>query len=485
MKKLIVLVVLLNCYSIVKAQEKDFHISLEAQGIATTSGVVPFWLRSNQFGSVPLSGGSGSFIGRMRKDYDTAKRFDWAASFEGRANMGNKSRFDLIEGFVKAHAGIFELKAGRSKDIVGLTDSTLSTGSFPVSGNALGIPQISISIPNYYSIPVWGKLFAIKGSYANGYAGNVTVQYGEKPAQFKSYYLENAFYIRIGKPSWRFKLQGGYNHEVLWGDEKRVFGNSYTLSGSETYWYVLTGKVYNSSKVGNHLGSLDLGAEYRFDALTLSVYRQNFYDKGALSSLANIKDGLNGISLVNNKPNSGDFHWQKLLFEFLYTANQAGLKSSKMTQSGAEDYYNNYEYLEGWSYKNMALGTPFITPAYDARDNLGRAKDQFFINNRVLALHAATQVYAFKWFYTAKISYSRNQGTFETGTELIYRGISGKLTHPKYYGTFKEVNQLSTYLEGIRPLKDGYTVGYDIGYDHGGLLYNSFGVILKVSKSFL
>jgi len=67
----------------------------------------------------------------------------------------------------------------------------------------------------------------------------------------------------------------------------------------------------------------------------------------------------------------------------------------------------------------------------------------------------------------------------------LFRGISGVLTRPVKFGKFKEVNQLSAYLEGIRPLKTGYTVGYDIGYDHGDLLYNSFGVVLKVSKSFL
>ena len=484
MKKLAVLVKVLFNYSIVKAQEKHVHISLEAQGVAKTSGVVPFWLRSNQFGSIPLSGGSGSFIGRLRKDYDTTKTFGWAASFEGRANLGNKAQFDLIEGFVKAHAGIFELKVGRSKDIVGLVDTALSSGSFSVSGNALGIPKASISIPNYYSIPILGKLFAVKGSFANGYVGNVSIQYGKEPNHFKSYYLENQLYVKVGKPSWRFNFQAGYNHQALWGDERRVFGSSYTLSGAQTYWYVLTGKVFNESKVGNHLGSLDLGAEYKFDALTLMVYRQNFYDKGALGSLANLKDGLNGISLVNNSPNSGNFHWKKFLFEFLYTANQAGKPDSKKTRSGAEDYYNNYEYVEGWSYNQLGLGTPFITTLYDARSNLGSSDYQFFINNRVLALHAATQFYAFNWLYTGKLSYSQNQGTYETGTE-VFRTVGGGLKNPGRYGTFKKVNELSAYIEGIRPLKNNYTIGYDIGYDRGGLLNNSFGVILKVSKSFL
>jgi hypothetical protein len=482
MKKLIVFAALLNFYSIVKAQEKDIHINLEVQGVATTTDIVPFWLRSNQFGSIPLAGGSGSFIGKLRKDYDPQKTVDWAASFEGRTNVGKQTQFNLIEGFVKAHVGVFELKAGRSKDIVGLTDSTLSSGSFPISGNALGIPKIGISIPNYYSIPIFGKLFAVKGSLAVGHIGNIHFISTKAINLTTAQYLENTLYARIGKPQWRFKFYAGYNHEAIWADQKDVFGPGYNLSGFETFWHVLTGKVYNSSKIGNHLGSLDFGAEYRFDALTLFLYRQNIYDIGALNSLANLADGLNGIRFTNNKPN-GNFYWKKILFEFLYTANQAGYANSKQTKSGAEDYYNNAEYVEGWSYKNQGLGSPFITPAIYARDNLPTSPFQFFINNRVLALHTAAEFSVFKWLYITKLSYSVNYGTFANGSEP-YRSVYG-LQQPSGNGVFKKVNQFSAYFEGIRPLKKGYSIGCDIGYDHGELLYNSFGAIIKVSKSFL
>ncbi|GAA3967399.1 capsule assembly Wzi family protein [Mucilaginibacter dorajii] len=485
MKKLSFFVIALFFYSTLIAQEKEVHVSLETQGIVTTNDAVPFWLRSNQYGSVPLPGGSGSLIARIRKDYDTTKTFSWAASFEGRGNLGRTGQFILVEGLVKARAGIFELKAGRSKDVVGLADSTLSSGSFAVSGNALGVPKIGIGIPDYYSIPVWGKLFAVKAGLYNGYLGNVDAVYKNKPINFNSYYLENYFYFRIGKPAWRFKIDVGYNHEVQWGAEKQAYSTFFNLNSIDAYWYVLTGKAYRGgSKVGNHLGSVDIGAEYRFDSFNLSLYRQNLYDIGALSHLANIADGLNGITIANTLPNSGSFHWKKFLFELLYTANQAGGLGSKRTSSGAENYYNNDVYTEGWAYNNIGLGTPFITSRNDARGDLARASNQFFINNRVLALHTAAQFYMFNWLYTYKLSYSQNQGTFATGTEL-YRGVDGAIRTPGKYGTFKKVHQYSGYIEGLRPLKNGYNVGYNIGYDRGGLLYNSFGIILKASKTFL
>ncbi|MEO3403800.1 capsule assembly Wzi family protein [Mucilaginibacter sp. CAU 1740] len=482
MKKIYLPLLLLLSCAFVKAQTNNLHINLETQAGITTDGTVPFWLRANKFGSVPVSGGSGILIGRIRKDYDTTKTFGWSASFEGRGNVGSNSNFTLIEGFVKAHAGLLELKAGRSKDIIGLVDSSLSSGSFAISGNALGIPKVSIGVPNYYSLPVFGKLLAIKAVFATGYAGTVSTKYGKQPDGIKSFYLENYLYAKIGKPSWRFSFETGFNHEVLWGDERRVLGPSFTLSGLETYWYAIRGKVFNQSKVGNHLGSLDVAAEYRFDALTLRLYRQNFYDKGALASLANISDGLNGITIANNQPVSGNFSWRKLLFEFLYTANQAGYLKSKRTESGAEDYYNNYEYTEGWSYKLFSMGTPFITQTYDGRADLGRNKQQFFINNRLWALHGAAQFYLFNWYYTGKVSFSHNLGTFATGPDP-YKTSFGAIA--KSSGTFKPVNQLSLYLASNRSLRNGYAVGYELGCDRGALLYNSFGVILKVSKTFL
>ena len=69
-----------------------------------------------------------------------------------------------------------------------------------------------------------------------------------------------------------------------------------------TYFYVITGKRYNNgfieaTRLGNHIGSVDLGLEYEFDKIKLLIYRQNFYEAGALAYLANIQDGLNGISI--------------------------------------------------------------------------------------------------------------------------------------------------------------------------------------------
>src|SRR5690606_38119456 len=109
---------------------------------------------------------------------------DWAAGFQRRANVGSGSNLQLIEAYAKLRVGMFQLQAGRTRDVMGLNgDTTLSSGNFAVSGNALGIPKVEISIPEYWTIPWWGGLFAVKGNFAHGWVGKMGVN---------DFYLENS-----------------------------------------------------------------------------------------------------------------------------------------------------------------------------------------------------------------------------------------------------------------------------------------------------
>lgn len=483
MKKINLLLICSLAISSLHAQLDAVHGSIGVQGIISTPDRTPFWMRANQYGSIPLPGSSGAAIGAIRKDYDSLSdnRFDWGAGAELRGDFGSTSRATLIEGYLKIKYSIFELKAGRSKDIMGLVDTTLSSGAFAMSGNALGIPKVQLSIPDYWALPFWGQLFAIKGNFAHGWLGDLPVQYGHLANHAQTYFHQKSLYVRFGRPEWNWRLYGGFNHQVFWGDEKAVFGSQYNLSTLSTYWHAITGLTWNHSKVGNHLGSIDLGAEIDWDNIRLSVYRQNFYDEGALYHLANIKDGLNGIVISNTNQAETGFRWKKVLFEFLYTANQAGYPNSTYTNSGDENYYNNYEYAQGWSYKGLGLGTPFISTRTSTRQDLPNDTSDYFNNNRVSAFHLGVQAAAGSWEFTGKCSYSFNYGTFGTSP---YGHTTGRLRVPPRFGIWQRVEQLSTYLEVHKLLDAGWDIGCIAAFDSGKLLYNSSAVILKLSRTF-
>ena len=60
---------------------------------------------------------------------------------------------------------------------------------------------------------------------------------------------------------------------------------------------------------------------------------------------------------------------------------------SPATPSGDENYYNNYQFAKGWSYKGIGLGNPFISPRANTREGLPADPGDYFINNRVVAVH--------------------------------------------------------------------------------------------------
>lgn len=141
------------------------------------------------------------------------------------ARIGDKSNFTIIEGYAKLRIGVFEIRAGRSKEIMGLCDTSLTSGAFAVSGNALGIPKVQISIPEFYSLPIFGKLFAFKGNFAHGWIGE-TSQYPYLRSgiiQLGTYFHQKSLYGRFGKPGWKWKLYGGFNHQAFWGKEKEYY----------------------------------------------------------------------------------------------------------------------------------------------------------------------------------------------------------------------------------------------------------------------
>lgn len=211
-----------------------------------------------------------------------------------------------------------------------------------------------------------------------------------------SYLHQKSLYGRFGKTSWRLKLYGGFNHQVVWGNEQDYYLDDYTLTPIETYYYVLMGKRFSNGYIqqerqGNHLGSIDLGFEYQFKKAKLLIYRQSLYEVGGLAHLANIQDGLNGICLENSQSGTNATKWDRVLFEFLYTKNQAGRPWSPEFGSPYEGYYNHGQYTTGWSYMGSGLGTPFLTTAQVIRDGLPAHPSEYFVNNRLILFHVGAE----------------------------------------------------------------------------------------------
>ncbi|GAB3226632.1 hypothetical protein [Spirosoma arcticum] len=126
----------------------------------------------------------------------------------GRAQRGETNQLLLAQAFLKLklRPGL-EIWAGRREELIGLVDSSLTSGSYAWSGNTRPMLKIQVALPDY--LPRHA-LFGVKGVYGHGWF--------EPDRLFTNMFLhQKALYGRLGKPHWRLKLFGGINHQVMWG----------------------------------------------------------------------------------------------------------------------------------------------------------------------------------------------------------------------------------------------------------------------------
>lgn len=496
---LVVAILLLTGFFSLKLRAQTWNGEIQLQTGFSSNKAVPFWLRSNQHGSTPVEGFSGIVNAQLQRAYRNTDSVIWkpdfSTSFRGRINVGGKSELQLIEAKASIKYGFLEFVAGREKEYSGLVDSTLSTGSFSLSGNSLGIPKIEIRAPQYISVPFTNNLLAVKGNFLVGAMGKVPIHYGENQGNdVNAYYHHLSVYGRLGRPSWKMKFEGAINHDVVWGSDKYIFGDQYDLNSLEAFWYVVTGKGYKGaedyegrldiSKIGNHLGSLDLAVSYDFEDVQLKFYHQFFYDKGALRYFANIRDGLTGLRFENKKHSTAAFRWEKVLLEYFNSKDQGGQFGAPWTPSGPEYYYNHGVYNHGYSYKGKGVGSPLIVPKKDTREGMAHNPKDFFISTRVSAFHIGFEGVIANWNTRAKLTYAKHYGDFHTSgpNEQWFNGQ--QIAQDFSYGHFRPVDQLSYYVAGSKAIRDKMDFSVVIAGDNGQLFLNSLGAYIGVSKKF-
>jgi hypothetical protein len=469
-------------------------------GRVSSNAVNPFWFRTAQNGTSPYKSNHFYLSATFYKEYDSTynlnkklNKFNLGFGFQPIANIGKKSEIIFPDAYIKLRYGIFELMGGNRREISGLVDSTLSSGSYAISNNALPYPKIQISIPNYWRIFKNFPL-SIKGDFSIGHLGE---QYYVKNQIFH----KKSFYGRIGKDNWPIQLLGGFNHQFQFGGElnniktlNSIAGNKFPESFKD-FVYAISGISLNKStsqeyidteeytaydltnRVGNHFGSIDVGLNLILRKTQIMIYRQSVYDDGGLFYLNNIFDGLNGVSITLEKTINPHIKLHKINLEYFNSSNQGGPippgKESNAQTRGADNYFNHGQFLDGWSYQGQSLGSPFITPHYTVIDkfpkytNRGISEKEvlfFSNNNRVKAIHAAFSLSVY-------------------GTNLTLHG-----SHSKNFGTYRfpfvlEGNQLSLGLFSITPLiKYRKVLMLDIGFDNYGIFSKTIGTRIGITQ---
>ena len=441
----------------------------------SSNGLNPFWLRTNQYGIVPVSSNIGLIQGAISKEYDSTfsinrklNKFNYGYKLDAIANIGSIQELLLPEAFVKVRYGAMEVYGGKRREIFGLVDSTLSSGSYSWSGNAMPMLKIQISIPNYVSILGKG-LLSVKGGYAHAWFNN------ERPITKNVWLHQKWFYTKIGKDSWKINLFGGFNHQAMWAGQSPFFSKSGQLpKGFKNYMSVVLGTrgvindketaFFDSNRIGNHLGTIDVGANINSKYAVFNIYRQSFYDDGSLFYLLNITDGLNGLSV--SLKNSTIV--QKVCIELLDTRNQGGeyFIIDQPYLRGRDNYFMNAQYADGYTNRDKMIGTPFVQFTY-LNNKGGEIKYDFFRNNnRVRVVNLGLSGKVKHAAYTLRFSNSINKGRFTEDINLKQMSVFGQISMP--VRKFKIFDELTTQM----------------AFDYGGLYPDSFGIRTVVKKYF-
>ncbi len=396
----------------------------------------PFWLRANQYGAVPTKENYGTAAVSWSGFTQVNKRMSWGFGVRALVNL-TETKADVLlqEAYLKGKLGIFELQAGRKKQIQGLADSTLSSGSYIWSGNALPMPMINLVVNDYWAPKFVKGILGFKGNYAHGWFDN------QRSDVADIYLHQKSFYGRLGKPNWLFKFYGGFNHQVQWGgtlkyaDPGNVSAkNGKIATGVKEYFYMITGRSMNTvggdtakygindgwNRLGNHLGSVDVGMEIDWSKAKIFFYRQSVYEDGSLYYGNNITDGLHGISFTR-KAKQG---LTKVVLEYLNTTSQGGtIFNDSDVNRGLDNYFNSSVYRDGWTYAGRGLGTPLMT--LDSETDLTNTDLTYFDNNRVESFYVGIEAKLGENAFLIRGSMSNAFGTYSSVINPAKRQFSG------------------------------------------------------------
>ncbi|GAB2520284.1 capsule assembly Wzi family protein [Spirosoma aerophilum] len=396
-------------------------------------------------------------------------------------NVGATNQILLPEAYTKGRLGAFELYAGRRREVVGLVDTLLTSGSYIWSGNALPMPKIQLAIPQFTPIPLTGGVLSVMGTFSHGWFEN------EGRLVQGSYLHQSSLYGRLGKPSWRVRFYGGFNHQVMWAGHSDYLDNTVSVNGNlpsaiKYFPAVVLGSRnpfpedqaltsisrFDDNRIGNHLGSIDFAFEVNLNRWNVFAYRQFMYDDGSLFYGTNLDDGLNGLRIRNrDQPTGSLFFLKQLTFEYLFTGSQGGdlFILEDPQRRGRDDYFNNSQFIDGWTYVGRTIGTPFLTPQKEVNPAL---PNRYAIaNNRVSAFHVGLSALVLdKVDVTTRLSYSRNAGTYAIPYLTIPAQFSGLLTASVPIGLF-----------------GGTTLNGSVAVDAGELLPNSVGAYIGLRKT--
>ncbi|MBP3774122.1 MAG: hypothetical protein ILA34_02080 [Bacteroidaceae bacterium] len=404
----------------------DVEYLLEAQATAS-SDRTPLWLNANKFGlsSLDRTNGYGraSLVRPLRAD--TLRRWGVGYGVDVAVPFHFSSNVVVQQAFVEGRWWHAALTVGSKEWLMELYNNELSSGAQTLGINARPVPQVRLSLPQYWTLPVGNDWIHVKGHVAFGRMSDDNWQHDF--TQYRTDYTDRllyhskAGYLKIGNEERFFpwSLELGLEMATQFGGTAHLMqpdGTVATVQGGtgwKDYWHaflpggndaVETGTAYENIE-GNQLGSWMLRLNYEGDLWDVHLYGEHFFEDHSSMFMLDY-DGYGQGDAWNARAKrryfmydlkdmmlGAELNWKygtwlrSLLLEYIYTKYQSGPvyhdHGPGMSDhlGGVDDYYNHGIY-PGWQHWGQVMGNPlYRSPLYNG-DNSIMSK-----NNRFWAFH--------------------------------------------------------------------------------------------------
>ena len=428
----------------------------EVSALSSSGEQAPSLLWHNSDGNIALHPHSGNLSLGIIKPATRPNRwydYDFGVILTGRVSGTQRN---IPEPQIKGTGYFRELYAHVRLYIIDITTgihpmrldeeyADLSSGNLIISGNAHPIPRISIGIDRWTAFPGLFGYVEVKGGLTHGWLDDHSPVVSKTLLHYK--YIGG----RVGgKLPVNFSYE--FHHVAQWGGYSTVYGD---LGNNFTAWknafLVRSGGSMANDQInaqGNHIGFQQLALDVKGDGWKIHTYWQHINEDGPIHFMGydcNVTDGLWGVNVTQH-------HWpfiSGVTYEFLNTTDQSGPFHDKdgCVYGGADGYYGNSIYRQGWSYFGNIIGSPLLS----------------LTNNRVMAHHAGVRGDIYGYKYRVMVNHAENYGRYSA---------------PKRSSNTAVLLEVKKLVPQVWGMEFGVALSGDFGTQYG----NQFGAMITIRK---
>ena len=383
----------------------SLHYRAELQATLATGDHNPLWLNANKHGLSSLKTANGYLRGSIERPLRLDDRRRWGVGYGADVAVaaGFTSTLVVHQAYVEGRWLKGVLTIGAKEQPMELKNQELSSGSQTLGVNARPVPQVRLSLPDYWAIPFTRGWLSLKGHIAygkttdSGWQKDFTRQ--EKRYTEGALHHSKAGYLRVGKADRPFSVELGLEMACQFGgtaymkedDGDQVFHNGAGLKDFLNALIPSGGEVNESTyenSEGNQLGSWMLRLNYDARDWSVSLYADKYFEDHSSMFMLDYDGYGTGQEWNVRKQNryllydfkdimlGGELQlrrgtWlQGIVVEYLHTKYQSGSVYHDRTPSfpdhigGLDDYYNHH-ILMGWQHWGQVMGNPlYLSPLY-------------------------------------------------------------------------------------------------------------------------